>query len=185
MVGRATTPCSGKAWCRALERTGGRGAGIIELSDLGGGRSMGEVSKAVELEQVERYRFSAQYPDQPFGPLVVDEAIPTGGSAGPGPVLSLATAVGHCMSSTLVNTLERAHVPVQTIHTVVEVEVGRNERGRLRVQRLSLQIRTAPLRPEDQPRFDHCVAIFEDFCTVSGAVRGGIPIDTKVGPGSS
>ncbi|MCI4365428.1 MAG: OsmC family protein [Thermoplasmata archaeon] len=145
---------------------------------------MGDIDRAVELDQVERYRFEARYPGQPFGPAVVDEPAPTGGSAGPGPIRSLATAVGHCMSSTLLNTLERAHVPVTTIHCVVDVEVGRNPQGRLRVQSLRLQIHTTPVHPEDQPRFDHCVAIFEDFCTVSGAVRVGIPIETHVGPGA-
>jgi len=142
---------------------------------------MSELSKAVELEQVEKYRFSARYPGEPFGPLIVDEAPPTGGDAGPNPVLSLATAIGHCLSSTLVNTLERAHVPASPLETLVEVEVGRNDRGRLRVRRLSVQIRTGPLQSEDQARFDHCVSIFEDFCTVTGAVREGIPIETRVG----
>jgi uncharacterized OsmC-like protein len=145
------------------------------------GEIMTEPTAAVQLEQVEKYRFTAQYPGQPFGSLIVDEAPPVGGGAGPSPVLSLATAVGHCLSSTLVNTLERAHVPVTPLRTLVEVEVGRNDRGRLRVRRLSVQIRTAPLQPEDQARFDHCVSIFEDFCTVSGAVREGILIETMVG----
>jgi|HubBroStandDraft_1064217.scaffolds.fasta_scaffold109602_1 uncharacterized OsmC-like protein len=144
-------------------------------------RAMSDLVKTVELEQVEKYRFEARYPDRPFGPLTLDEPPPTGGGVGPGPVESLATAVGHCMSSTLVNTLERAHVAVSSLRTVVEVEVGRNERGRLRVRRLALQIRTEPLRSEDRERFDHCVSIFEDFCTVSGAVREGIPIETHVG----
>jgi organic hydroperoxide reductase OsmC/OhrA len=146
---------------------------------------MSDATPAVELEQVENYRFTATYPGQPFGPNVVDELIPVGGSAGPSPVLSLATAVGHCMSSTLVHTLERAHVPIGPLRTVVDVEVGRNDRGRLRVRRLTLQLLTAPLHAEDQARFDHSVAIFEDFCTVSGAVREGIPITTQVRPGDS
>ena len=68
------------------------------------------------------------------------------------------------------------------IRTRVEVEVGRNERGRLRVRSLSVQIATYPLDEADRPRFDHCLEIFEDFCTVSGAVRAGIPIATHVGP---
>jgi uncharacterized OsmC-like protein len=146
---------------------------------------MSDLAKIVELEQVERYRFEATYPGGLFGPLIVDEAAPAGGGTGPGPTQSLATAVGHCMSSTLVNTLERAHVAVTPIHTVVEVEVGRNDRGRLRVRRMAISIQTAPVHPEDRERFDHCVSIFEDFCTVSGAVREGIPIKTQVGPGTA
>ncbi len=144
---------------------------------------MGEPDVAAELEQVERYQFRATYPDQPFGPLIVDEPPPVGGNRGPGPGRTLATAVGHCLSSTLVNTLERAHVAVAPLRTTVQVEVGRNERGRLRVRHLSVHISTRPLHEEDRERFDHCVSIFEDFCTVSGAVRVGIPIDTHVAPG--
>jgi uncharacterized OsmC-like protein len=144
---------------------------------------MADDSNTVVLEQVERYRFEARYPDHPFGPIVLDEGPPTGGGSGPNPVLVLATAVGHCMSSTLLNTLERSRVAVLPVHTVVDVEIGRNERGRLRVRHLTLRIETAPRNPEDRPRFDHAVAIFEDFCTVSGAVREGIPISTQVTPG--
>jgi len=139
-----------------------------------------EPEVAAELEQVERYEFRATYPGQPFEPWVVDEAPPVGGNHGPSPTRILATAVGHCMSSTLVNTLERAHVEFAPIRTTVSAEVGRNERGRLRVRRLSVQIATRPLREEDRPRFEHSVAIFEDFCTVSGAVREGIPIQSRV-----
>jgi organic hydroperoxide reductase OsmC/OhrA len=139
--------------------------------------------RTAELAQLERYRFEVRYPEQPYGPLVVDEPAPLGGAAGPGPVQSLATAIGHCMSSTLANTLDRAHVAVEPIHTVVDVEVGRNDKGRRRVRSLAVTIRTAPIHVGDQARFEHCVAIFEDFCTVSGAVREGIPIETKVGPG--
>jgi organic hydroperoxide reductase OsmC/OhrA len=135
-----------------------------------------------ELAQVERYRFEARYPGQPFGPITLDEPEPTGGGVGPGPIQVLATAVGHCLSSTLLNTLERARVPCGPINTVVEVEVGRNDRGRLRVRRLSVGVRASPVHPEDRERFDHCVSVFEDFCTVSGAVREGIQIVTHVAP---
>ena len=143
---------------------------------------MAEPTVATELEQVTKLPVPRNVPGQPFGPTVLDEPAPTGGNVGPGPILTLATAVGHCMSSTLVSTLERAHVAVAPLRTAVSVEVGRNERGRLRVRRLSLEISTRPLHEEDRTRFDHCVAIFEDFCTVSGAVREGIRIDTRVAP---
>jgi organic hydroperoxide reductase OsmC/OhrA len=142
---------------------------------------MPEDESVVELDQVERYRFEVRYPGKPFGPIVVDEPVPTGGGAGPSPTEMLASAVGHCMSSTLLNTLERAHVPVTPLHTTVNVEVGRNEKGRLRVRLLSLELRVQPLDEVDRPRFDHSVSIFEEFCTVSGAVREGIPIHTRIG----
>ncbi len=136
----------------------------------------------VELEQVERYEYTGTFPGTPFPAVRVDEPAPMGQDRGPNPTRALALAVGHCMSSTLVNTLERAHVPAEPIRTRVSVEVGRNARGRLRVLALGVKIETAPLRPEDRDRFEHCVAIFEEFCTVSGAVREGIRVTAAVGP---
>ncbi len=143
---------------------------------------MSDLRKTVELTQLEKYRFGAHYPDPPGGRLVLDEPPPTGGGAGVNPLQTLATAIGHCMSSTLVSTLERAHVEVAPIRTVVELEVGRNERDRLRVRHISVQILTAPLHAEDQGRFDRGISIFEDFCTVTGSVRGRIAVESRVAP---
>ncbi|MCI4360384.1 MAG: OsmC family protein [Thermoplasmata archaeon] len=136
----------------------------------------------IELEQVERYRFNVHFPDAPFPGLTVDEPAPTGSDHGPSPVQALAMAVGHCMSSTLVNTLERARVPVTPLRTTVEATVGVTALGRRRVQRLDVRISTRPISEDDRSRFEHCVEIFPDFCTVSGAVRDGIPIQHRVGP---
>jgi uncharacterized OsmC-like protein len=133
-----------------------------------------------ELEQVENYEFSVSFADAPFPGPHVDEPPPVGSDRGPNPVQSLAMAVGHCMSSTLVNTLARAHVRTSPIHTTVRATVGANERGRTRVLRLNVEITTRPLDEADRARFDQCVEIFPDYCTVSGAVREGISIEHRV-----
>lgn len=133
-------------------------------------------------EQVDRYEFVIRFPETGFPPLRVDEPSPVGADRGPNPVRILASAVAHCMSSTLYNCLERAHVPVGPIRTTVRAEVGRNDRGRQRVRRLAISIAATPLNEADRPRFQHCVEVFEDFCTVSGAVREGITLRTEVVP---
>jgi uncharacterized OsmC-like protein len=138
-----------------------------------------------ELEQVARYEFVVRFPGTSFPPIEVDESAPVGADRGPNPARTLAVAVGHCMNATLFNTLERSHVAVHPISSRVWVEVGRNAKGRQRVLALEVQIETAPLREEDRERFDHCVAIFEDFCTVSGAVREGIRIVSQVRPAAN
>lgn len=143
---------------------------------------MSAADSRVELTQVEKYRFTIEFVEAPFPGLTLDEPPPAGDDAGPNPVQSLATAVGHCMSSTLVNTLERAHVAVAPIRTTVRATIGVNERGRRRVRELRVEIHTHPLDEADRSRFDHCVEIFEDFCTVSGAVREGIAIHSRVEP---
>ncbi|HTT45521.1 MAG TPA: OsmC family protein [Thermoplasmata archaeon] len=135
-----------------------------------------------DLTQVEKYAFNVVFADAPFPGITVDEPPPVGQDRGPGPVQTLALAVGHCMSSTLVNTLERAHVRVTPIHTTVRATVGVNDQGRRRVRHLEVEILTQPIEEADRTRFDHCVDIFADFCTVSGAVREGIPIDHHVRP---
>ena len=145
-------------------------------------RFMSSPDAQTELAQVEKFQFTVTFVDAPFPGLTVDESPPVGADQGPNPVQSLAMAVGHCMSSTLVSTLERAHVRVSPLHTTVRATVGVNDKGRRRVRRLAVEIATQPVDEADRNRFDHCVEIFPDFCTVSGAVREGIAIDHRVGP---
>ncbi|HTW40000.1 MAG TPA: OsmC family protein [Thermoplasmata archaeon] len=135
-----------------------------------------------DLAQVEKYRFTIEFADAPFPGLTLDEPPPVGGDAGPNPVQSLVMAVGHCMSTTLVNTLGRARIAVTPLKTTVTATVGTNAKGRRRVRELHVEIRTQPLNEADRPQFDRCVEIFADYCTVSGAVREGIAIDQKVTP---
>ena len=136
-----------------------------------------------DLTQVEKYQFKVDFADAPFPAITTDEPPPVGQDRGPNPVQSLAMAVGHCMSSTLVNTLERAHVRVTPIRTTVRATVAPNDKGKRRVRKLEVEIFTQPVEEGDRSRFEHCIAIFPDFCTVSAAVRGGIPIDHRVEPG--
>jgi uncharacterized OsmC-like protein len=143
---------------------------------------MSAADSRTELEQVEKYRFTVRFAEAPFPGLTVDEPPPVGADRGPNPVQSLAMAVGHCMSSTFVSTLERARVRVTPLHTTVSAVVGVNARGRRRVQRLTVSIATRPLDEADRARFEQCVQIFPDYCTVSGAVRDGIPIEHSVAP---
>ncbi len=136
----------------------------------------------VGLEQADRYEFRASFPGMSFPAWLVDEPPPLGGARGPNPSRTLAVALGHCLSSSLFYGLERARVASSPIRTRVRVDLGRNDRGRLRVRTVAVEIEAAPLRPEDRERFDHVVSIFEDYCTVSAAVREGIRVTARVRP---
>ena len=146
-------------------------------------KRMSSPDARTELAQVEKYQFTVNFADAPFPNITTDEPPPVGQDRGPNPVQTLAMAVGHCMSSTLVSTLERAHVRAAPIHTTVRATVGLNDKGQRRVRRLEVEIFTKPVDEVDRSRFEHCVEIFPDYCTVSGAVREGIPIDHRVQPG--
>jgi organic hydroperoxide reductase OsmC/OhrA len=134
----------------------------------------------VEVDQVDRYRFVVSYPGTRLPPLTVDEAAPVGTGAGPDPAQALAGTVGHCLSSTLFNTLERSRVRATRIRTTVMLTFGRNSAGRKRVVGLEAQIECAPLDESDRDRFERSVAIFEDYCTVTGSVRDGIRVRTHI-----
>jgi uncharacterized OsmC-like protein len=138
---------------------------------------MADPSATVELRQQDEFRYEARYENTTFGPRAIDEPPPTGSGAGPSPTQSLATAVGHCMSSTLYDCFRRAHVPVRNIVTTVRTYTGRNDRGRLRVQRIEVSLSCEPVRVEDRPKVDRCLEVFADYCPVSGGVRDGITIE--------
>jgi uncharacterized OsmC-like protein len=135
-----------------------------------------------QVDQVDGYRFRVSYPGSSVPPFEADEGPPLSRGQGPDPVLLLAAAIGHCLSATLVNTLARARVPATPIRTSVEVVLGRNEKGRKRVRAMEIRIECAPLHEEDRPRFDRSVEVFEDYCTVTGAVREGVKVQTVVSP---
>ncbi len=140
---------------------------------------MTDSSATVELRQQEEFRFEAVYDNATFGARIVDEPPPTGGGSGTSPAQSLATAVGHCMSSTLYDCFRRAQVPVRGIVTRVRTYTGRNARGRLRVQRIEVSLTCEPVRAEDRAKVDRCLEVFADYCPVSGAVREGIAIEFR------
>jgi len=144
---------------------------------------MDESSAVAELRQQEEFRFEVRYGDSAVAPILVDEPPPIGGGQGPSPTQTLATAVGHCMSSTLFDCFRRAHVPVRGIVTTVRTYTGINERKRRRVQRIEVELTCEPVRAEDRGKVDRCLEVFADYCPVSGAVRDGVAIEfaSKIG----
>jgi organic hydroperoxide reductase OsmC/OhrA len=137
----------------------------------------------IAVDQVEGYRFQVSYPGTRLEPSTVDVDPPVGTGTGPNPEQALAAAVGHCLSATLFSTLERSHVRTTPIRTYLTLRLGRNEKGRKRVTGLDVRIECAPLDETERERFERCLSVFEDFCTVTASVRQGIPVRTAAGPG--
>lgn len=132
----------------------------------------------LELVQQQDYAFDAHYgagiPD-----LRVDEPAPLGQGTGPSPVQSLATAVGNCLSASLLFALRKYKQSPDPMRTEVTAEVGRNADKRLRVlqitARLHLGVPAASLE-----HLDRVLAQFEGFCTVTESIRQGIPVAVEV-----
>ena len=111
--------------------------------------------------------------------LVIDEPPPLGADRGPNPARVLAAAIGSCLSASLVFCMSRAKIPVTGITSDVNVELVRNDRKRLRIGKVAVE-----LHPEvaDAAAIGACLEVFEDFCVVTQSVREGIDIDVRVEP---
>jgi organic hydroperoxide reductase OsmC/OhrA len=128
----------------------------------------------------EGLQFDVEFDGDRMPNLLMDEPPPAGEDEGPNAARVLGAAVGNCLSASLLFCLRRARVEVEGMRTAVHGKITRNEEGRFRISGIEVRIEAA-IPPEDQARVDRCLAVFEDFCIVSGSVRQGIEIDVGVG----
>ena len=132
-------------------------------------------SVSTKLVFLEGYRFKVEFDVDSVANIVVDEMKPVGDGLGPNPTRLLSTAVGHCLSSSLLYCLGKARVKVKKLETVVRADVGRNDEGYLRVMGLVVQIHLE-VDEEDKLRVPRCLSIFENYCTVTQSIRSGIEV---------
>jgi organic hydroperoxide reductase OsmC/OhrA len=132
-------------------------------------------SVLTKLELLDGYRFKVEFDVNGVPNLVVDEMKPIGEGLGPNPTRLLSTAVGHCLSSSLLYCLGKAKVKVKKLDTLVRADVERNKDGYLRVTGLDVQIHLE-VNEEDKLRIPRCLSIFENYCTVTQSVRKGMEV---------
>lgn len=135
-------------------------------------------TSTVHLELEDGYRIRADF-GEGQGVLVMDEPAPLGEGSGPNASAVLAAAVANCLSASLVFCLRKAHVELESLDAEVDVTTARNERGRLRVSGLQVRLHPVPAAGQEG-RVERCLGLFEDFCVVTEAVRGGIDVDVTV-----
>lgn len=136
---------------------------------------------AVSLTRLDRFQFLVAFDQEGVPVLMTDEAAPVGEGKGPNPARLLATAVGNCLAASLLFCLNKAHVEVKDLKCTVEGEMGRNEKGRMRISELRVKIQPGIAR-EDFDRIGRCADIFEDFCIVTESVRSGIDVLVELVP---
>jgi uncharacterized OsmC-like protein len=136
----------------------------------------------VSLTRQEAFRFTVAFDAAPAAaPLMLDEPAPLGHSEGPNAADLLAAAVGNCLAASLLLCLQKSHATVETISATVTAHTDRDDRGRLRIVGIDVDINPR-LRADDAAKLERCRALFEDYCTVSSSVRQGIPINVRVLP---
>lgn len=134
---------------------------------------------SLRLERVQDYEFEANFDWDHIAPLVLDEPEPLGHRKGPNPVRLLGAAVGNCLSSSLQFCLQKAKMEVKNLKTQVTGTVVRNEKGRLRIGKLEVNIKL-DLQDGQYDRINRCLDLFEDYCIVTASVRKGIPVNVVV-----
>ena len=139
---------------------------------------MTHTTAPVRLTQVHDYQF-----DVDFGAhhpkLRIDEPTPLGQGEGPRPVQLLASAVGGCLSASLLFALRKFNQVPDPLGCEVQVEVVRNADGRMRVVSMSATL-TLGVPADTLDHLDRVLATFEDYCTVTESIRQGFPVHVSL-----
>lgn len=139
---------------------------------------MSDTPVIVRMSQRHDYQF-----DNAFGEavpaLLTDEPAPLGQGAGPSPTQLLASAVGNCLSASLLFALRKYKQAAQPLACEVTLNTGRNAEKRLRVLGMTARL-TLGAPAEAIEHLDRILGSFEDFCTVTGSVRTAIPVEVQV-----
>ena len=132
----------------------------------------------ISLDQVSDYQFSVRFHKEGLADLTLDEGPPLGDYAGPSPTMLLASAIGGCLSSSLLFCLKKQRIDIK-LGVQVKVQTVRTGNKRLRLGKIEVHM-TPELAAEDKDRAARCAELFEDFCTVTQSIRQGIPVEVHV-----
>jgi len=139
----------------------------------------------VNLEQIKDYKFTVTFDKETLQRLTMDEPPPIGAGEGPNSSRLLASAIGHCLSASLLFCLQKSRIELKHVSTQVHTTLGRNEAGRWRVHNIRVNVNAEPLKAEDRERMKRCLEMFEDFCIVTQSVRKGIDVKVTVETGAT
>lgn len=138
---------------------------------------MAEKEITTELELIDNYRLKVKFDGQELGNLTMDEPPPVGSGSGPNPAMLISAAVGGCLTESLLFCLRKSHTEVKGMKAKIITTMKRNERGRLRIGSIRIEIEP---QVDDIAKLNRCREIFEDYCVVTESVRHGIPVEIHV-----
>jgi uncharacterized OsmC-like protein len=144
-------------------------------------RNQKERRFTVNLKYESGFRFVSQAGEDgvPHGkPYVSDEPDPVGEASGPATPALLGSAIGHCLSASLLEALRSAGADVSSFETDVTAVVKPNEDGLPRIDHVDVLLR--PSVREADAGAEVCAGIFENYCTVSSSLKKGIDIRVHV-----
>lgn len=136
---------------------------------------------SVTIDHVEKFKFMSQAHENGAlhgTPFCSDEPDPIGSNAGPSTPALLASAVGHCLSASLVETLRHAGIQVLSLKTEATAVVAPNEDGNPRITRIDVLIE--PVVDRESRNIQRCIDVFENYCTVCQSIRTAVPVQVDV-----
>lgn len=149
-------------------------------------RDQAERRFVVKITHQQNYQFSSQASEDERlhgTPYLSDEPDPVGDAAGPSTPALLGSALGHCLSASLLEALKHSRVDVLNCETEVVTVVKPNTEGNPRIDHVEVTIR--PRVAERDRRTKRCEEIFENYCTVTSSVKEGIAVEVNVDWGRS
>ncbi len=138
---------------------------------------MGEKVITTELELLNDYRLKVRFDGEELGNLTMDEPPPVGSGSGPNPAMLISAAVGGCLTESLLFCLRKSHADVKGMKTKIITTLKRNERGRLRIGAITIELKP---QVDDITKLARCREIFEDYCVVTESVKNGIPVEIRI-----
>jgi len=144
------------------------------------GEKVQEVTSRLTLTWLKDLAFTVNFDIPTMPSFKVDEAPPQGSGNGVNASRLLGAAVGNCLSSSLAFCLNRSKIELKKMKTEVEIKNVRNEKGRLRVNHIKVDLYPELKSDEDSSKSKRCQEIFEDYCIVTESVRKGIPVDVNI-----
>ena len=136
----------------------------------------------IELEQPEDGDLLIKFDSETMDDLIVKKAgVPKEKMGGEARQL-LAASLAECMCSTFVSLLEWARVKYGGLHATVTVSTEKDERGRLCVGHLNVNIEVEiPNDEESRKRFRRAENLFKRGCLMSRSLERGIKISYSIG----
>jgi uncharacterized OsmC-like protein len=133
----------------------------------------------IHIEQLQGYQFNVKFDWDEAKDVLMDEPPVLGQQHGPNASRLLAAAVGNCLSASLLFCLQKKDASPRSIKAQVTCILVRNERQRLRIGGLEVEI-SLDAADFDATRLKRCLDMFEDFCVVTASLREGIAVDVSV-----
>jgi uncharacterized OsmC-like protein len=135
----------------------------------------------VELRHVDGLQFQSQASEDGRdhgAPYLSDEPDPVGAASAPASPALLGSAIGHCLSASLLETLRHAHIPVDDLRTEVTAVVKFNSENRTRIHHVDVTLYATLEAPAAATA--RCAEVFQKNCTITSSVREGIDVNVHV-----